>query len=83
MRLPGIPAFAALCATPIASEGAVGMKTDPIGRQKFAVQDSRTMGPIANRILVQVDGPDETTEGPRQKAALATMDFAGVANFGN
>ena len=62
----------------IANAGAMGLKTDRIGRQKFAVQDDQTMGLIANRILVQVDGPDAGT----RKSLLEAMDFDSMADFG-
>lgn len=62
----------------IMNAGAMGLKTERIGRQKFALQDDQTMGLIANRILLQVDGPDAET----RKRLLEAMDFDAMANFG-
>ena len=63
----------------ITNAGAMGMKTERIGRQKFAVQDDQTMGLIANRILIQVEGVHAET----RKSLLETMDFKAMANFGS
>ncbi|MCR8549080.1 hypothetical protein M4578_14675 [Salipiger sp. P9] len=63
----------------ITNAGAMGLKTDRIGRQKFAIQDDQTMGLIANRILIQVEGPDAET----RKTLLEAMDFAAMASFGS
>ncbi|MCA0846210.1 hypothetical protein [Salipiger thiooxidans] len=63
----------------INNAGAMGLKTDRIGRQKFALQDNQTMGLVANRILIQLEGPDADT----RKMLLETMDFEAMANFGN
>ncbi|APZ52485.1 hypothetical protein [Salipiger abyssi] len=62
----------------ITNAGAMGLKTDRIGRQKFALQDDQTMGLIANRILIQVDGPEADT----RKMLLEAMDFDAMASFG-
>ena len=62
----------------IMNAGAMGLKTERIGRQKFALQDSQTMGLIANRILLQVEGPEAGT----RKMLLEAMDFDAMANFG-
>ena len=63
----------------ITNAGAMGMKTERIGRQKFAVQEDQTMGLIANRILIQVEGADAAT----RTTLLEAMDFEGMAGFGS
>lgn len=61
----------------IANAAVMGMKTERIQRQKFAVQDKQMMALIANRILVQTEGNPEQT-----RPLLEAMDFADMANFG-
>ncbi|GGG78220.1 hypothetical protein GCM10011415_28980 [Salipiger pallidus] len=63
----------------ITNAGAMGLRTDRIGRQKFAIQDDQTMGLVANRILIQLDGPDAET----RKTLLEAMDFEAMAGFGS
>lgn len=63
----------------ITNAGAMGLKTERIGRQKFAIQDGQTMGLIANRILIQVDGAEADT----RTMLLETMDFEAMAGFGS
>ncbi|WP_417205705.1 hypothetical protein [Antarctobacter sp.] len=61
----------------IANAAVMGMKTERIQRQKFAIQDKQMMALVANRILVQTEGdPDKT------RPLLEAMDFAEMANFG-
>lgn len=62
----------------IMNAGAMGLKTARIRRQTFALQDDQTMGLIANRILLQVDGPDAATRA----MLLEAMDFDAMAGFG-
>ncbi|MGR3369400.1 MAG: hypothetical protein ACU0CC_11890 [Sagittula sp.] len=61
----------------INNAGAMGMKTERIGRQRFAVQDGQMMALIGNRVLVQAEGDVETARG-----LLDKMDFEGMAVFG-
>lgn len=61
----------------IANAAMMGMKTERIQRQKFAVQDNQMMALIANRILVQTEGdPDKT------RPLLEAMDFSQMSEFG-
>ncbi|MBW4981146.1 hypothetical protein KZZ07_01215 [Mameliella sp. CS4] len=61
----------------IANAAMMGMKTERIQRQKFAIQDRQMMALIANRILVQTDGdPDKT------RPLLDKMDFGEMSRFG-
>lgn len=62
----------------ISNAGAMGMKTERIGRQRFAVQDRQVMALIGNRVLVQADGEFETV-----KPLLEAMDFEAMAGFGS
>ncbi|WP_420327259.1 hypothetical protein [Mameliella sp.] len=61
----------------IANAAMMGMKTERIQRQKFAIQDRQMMALIANRILVQTDGDPEKT-----RPLLDMMDFAEMSRFG-
>lgn len=61
----------------IANAAMMGMKTERIQRQKFAIQDNQMMALIANRILVQADGDPE-----KIRPLLDIMDFADMVNFG-
>ncbi|EPX83081.1 hypothetical protein [Salipiger mucosus] len=63
----------------IMNASAMGLKMERIARQKFAVQDGQLMGLVANRILVQLEGPDLDTG----KSLLETMDFDALAAFGS
>ena len=54
------------------------LKTERVNRQRFAIQDQQVMGLIANRIFVQVDGPDTATA----LTLLEAMDFDSMADFG-
>ncbi len=61
----------------IANAAMMGMKTERIQRQKFAIKDTQMMALIGNRILVQTEGdPDKT------RPLLETIDFAEMAQFG-
>lgn len=61
----------------IANAAMMGMKTERIQRQKFAVQDGQMMALIGNRILVQTEGDTEKT-----RPLLDMMDFAEMSQFG-
>lgn len=61
----------------IANAAVMGMKTERIQRQKFAVQDNQMMALIANRILVQADGDPE-----KARPLLEMMDLEGMSSFG-
>jgi len=61
----------------IANAAMMGMKTERIQRQKFAIQDRQMMALIANRILVQTDGDPEKT-----RPLLDKMDFGEMSRFG-
>lgn len=61
----------------IANAAMMGMKTERIQRQKFAIQDKQMMALIANRILIQTEGePDKT------RPLLEQIDFTEMSQFG-
>lgn len=62
----------------VANAGAMGLKTERIGRQRFALQDNQVIGMVGNRVLVQAEG--ESTE--TVMALLAQIDFDALAAFG-
>ena len=62
----------------VSNAAAMGLKTERVNRQRFAIQDQQVMGLIANRIFVQVDGPDTATA----LTLLEAMDFDSLADFG-
>ena len=61
----------------VTNAGAMGMKTERIGRQKFASQENQIMGMVANRILIQAEGDLETS-----RALLEMVDFEKLGTFG-
>ncbi|GAA4221427.1 hypothetical protein GGQ68_000169 [Sagittula marina] len=61
----------------IANAGAMGMKTERIGRQRFATQDGQMMALVGNRILVQAEGDTEAA-----RSLLDKVDFGAMASFG-
>ena len=62
----------------IASAGAMGLKVERIGRQRFATQDDQMMALVGNRVLVQGEGDLDAVRG-----LLDKMDFQALASFGN
>lgn len=62
----------------LANAGAMGLKTERLGRQRFMVQDGEISGVVGNRVLIQARGDDtglifETLE---------KTDFRALADFG-
>ncbi|MFP7672271.1 hypothetical protein ACG74X_02820 [Marivita sp. S0852] len=62
----------------VANAAAMGMQLERIGRQRVAVGDGQAMAMVNNRILVTVEGRDNTL----LLDAMKRVDFDALADFG-
>ncbi len=63
----------------VANAAAMGMKVERVGRQRVALNDGQAMAMVNNRILITIDGNDETV----LMDAMERIDFDALSNFGN
>jgi hypothetical protein len=61
----------------VSNAAAMGLRSERIGRQRFAMQDGQLLALIGNRILVQAEGDTDAA-----RSLLETMDFDALAGFG-